>query len=220
MTRLLSILLVALVAAGGAYYWSQSQTEPGVSLGSLSAQEAEEVDTSMVEEMFLGDENAAVTVYEYASFTCPHCRSFHETTFKELKENYIDTGKIKFVMREVYFDRFGLWAGMVARCGGSERYFGIVDLIFEKQREWAVSNDPAATAENLRRIGATAGLSPKELDACLSDGDHARGLVAVYQQNAEADGINATPSFVIDGENYSNMSYADFAAILDEKLGS
>ena len=53
-------------------------------------------------------------------------RAFHDGPFKELKANYIDTGKVRFVYREVYFDRFGLWASMVARCGGPERYFGIV----------------------------------------------------------------------------------------------
>jgi protein-disulfide isomerase len=69
-------------------------------------------------------------------------------------------------------------------------------------------------------MGRTAGMTDEQVNACLQDGDMARALVAVYQQNAEADGIESTPSFVINGEKYSNMSYEEFSAILDEKLGS
>jgi protein-disulfide isomerase len=184
-----------------------------------NAQDAE-VDTSRVIEMTLGNPDADVTVIEYASYTCPHCRTFHETSFKQLKENYIDTGKIHFIYREVYFDRFGLWAAMLARCAGPERYFGVADLIYETQQEWVAGGDPAAVAENLRKLGRTAGMSDEEVNACLQDGDMARAMVAVYQENAEADGIDSTPSFVIDGEKYKNMSYDEFSRILDDKLGS
>jgi protein-disulfide isomerase len=170
--------------------------------------------------MFIGNPDAEVTVIEYASFTCPHCRSFHETTYKQLKTDYIDTGKIKFVMREVYFDRYGLWAGMLARCGGQDRYFGFVDALFANQADWLATRDPAGIADDLRKLGLTAGLTADEINACLSDSDKAQAMVALYQENAEADGIRSTPSFVINGENYSNMSFEQFKGILDEALGS
>lgn len=220
MARLLLSAVVAFaVVAGGAYLWnSQTRSEPGVSLNPVSAAEAQEVDTSSVVEMALGSEDAPVTVIEYASFTCPHCANFHTSVFEELKENYIDTGKVRFVYREVYFDRLGLWAGMTARCGGPERYFGLTSLLYEQQKEWVGSGNPAEVADNLRRIGRTAGLSNDQLDACLQDGEKAQALVAVYQQNAAADDISATPSFVINGEKYSNMNYRDFSAVLDELL--
>jgi protein-disulfide isomerase len=187
--------------------------------GAAMAQEAE-VDTSRVLEMSLGNPDAPVTVIEYASFTCPHCRTFHEGAFKELKAEYIDTGKINFIYREVYFDRFGLWAGMLARCAGPERYFGMTDMLYANQQEWIGNGDPATIAENLRRMGRTAGLTNEQVDACLQDGEMARAMVAVYQQNAEADGIESTPSFMINGEKFGNMSFEQFSAILDEKLGS
>ncbi|PZX16533.1 protein-disulfide isomerase [Palleronia aestuarii] len=186
-------------------------------LASLAQETSEATDTPQVEEMTLGNPDADVTVIEYASFTCPHCKTFHDTVLPELKENYIDTGRIEFVYREVYFDRFGLWAGMVARCGGPERYFGISDLIYEQQQEW-VQGDPAQIAENLRRIGKTAGLDDAELDACLSDTAQAEAMVARFEETTQADDITATPSFVIDGETFSNMPYSEFASILDEKL--
>ena len=71
-------------------------------------------------DIVLGDDNAPVTVIEYASFTCPHCASFHINTWPRFKAEYIDTGKVRFILREVYFDRYGLWASMVARCGGAD----------------------------------------------------------------------------------------------------
>ncbi|WP_193139159.1 DsbA family protein [Meridianimarinicoccus sp. MJW13] len=172
-----------------------------------------------IEDMVMGDPDAPVTVIEYASFTCPHCANFHATTFKELKKNYIDTGKVRFIHREVFFDRYGLWAAMVARCGGQLRYFGVADLIYTDQQSWT-QGEPAQIADNLRRIGRTSGLSNDQLDACLQDAEKAQALVAWNDANTKADGISGTPSFVIEGELYSNMSYADFAALLDEKLAA
>ena len=69
----------------------------------------------------VGNQEAAVELIQFVSYTCPHCATFHARAFKQLKEEYIDTGRINFVYREVYFDRFGLWAEMIARCAGEER---------------------------------------------------------------------------------------------------
>jgi protein-disulfide isomerase len=205
------------LAAGAGLTFSKGLLSP---VGMAFAQEEAPVDTSRVVEMSLGNPDAAVTVIEYASFTCPHCRAFHEGAFQQLKTNYIDTGKIHFIYREVYFDRFGLWGAMLARCGGEQRYFGISEMLYTNQQEWLGNGDPATIAENLKKIGLTAGLTAEQVDACMQDAEMAKALVAVYQQNAEADGIDSTPSFIINGEKYSNMSYEDFAAVLDEKLGS
>lgn len=169
-----------------------------------------------IAEMQMGNPDAAVTVIEYASYTCPHCANFHKNQLVELKANYIDTGKINFVYREVYFDRYGLWASMVARCD-TDKFFGITDLIYKGQSEWA-KGTPAEIADNLRKIGRVAGLSEEQLDSCLTDADKAQGLFAWYQANAEADDISSTPTFMINGQQYSNMNYAEFAAVLDEKL--
>ena len=220
MNRILALAALAVIAAFGVFLWIGSQPQaPGVNLGAVNAQEAGDIDTSMVAEMTLGNPDADVTVIEYASFTCPHCARFHEGPYKDLKADYIDTGKINFVYREVYFDRFGLWAGMLARCGGEERYFGLVDLLYETQRDWASGGDPSVVADNLRRLGRTAGLSDEQVNACLEDAAMAQAMVAVYQENATADGIDSTPSFVINGQRYTNLPYAEMQAILDEALG-
>jgi protein-disulfide isomerase len=192
-----------------------------VSTQSAVAQEANDIDTSDIIEMVLGNPDAEVTVVEYASFTCPHCASFHAGSFKDLKKDFIDTGKIKFVYREVYFDRQGLWAAIVARCGeGAEnRYFGIADMIYKNQRVWARQEDPAAIVDSLRRFGKTAGLTDTQLDQCFSDADTAQKLYARYLQLAEEDSVKSTPTFIINGDLYSNMPYAEMADIINAALG-
>lgn len=169
-------------------------------------------------EIAIGNPDAKVTLTEYASYTCPHCANFHTAVWKDLKRDYIDTGKVRFIYREVYFDRYGLWAAMVARCGGEMRYFGIQDMLYSQQREWSGAGDPVAIVEALRKIGLTAGLTKEQLDTCLSDGAMAEAMMAKFQQNAEADKIDSTPSLLINGEKHGNMGYAALAKLLDAKL--
>ena len=82
-------------------------------------------DDPRVGERTMGSPDAPVTLVEYAMFTCPHCANFHKEVFPRIKEEYIDTGKVRLVYREVYFNRPSLWAAMIARCAPPERYFGI-----------------------------------------------------------------------------------------------
>jgi protein-disulfide isomerase len=166
----------------------------------------------------MGSPDAPVKIVEYASFTCPHCATFHATVFKDLKRDYIDTGKVHFTLREVYFDRYGLWAAMVARCGGEMRYFGIHDMLFDQQAEWAASQDPMVVVQNLKTIGIAAGLDGAAIDACLNDQATAEALIARFQVNMEADGVQGTPTIFVNGEKHSNMAYADLKAIIDAEL--
>lgn len=169
-------------------------------------------------DMVQGVEDAPITVIEYASFTCPHCARFHSDVYKLLRKNYIDTGKIKFIFREVYFDKYGMWASMIARCSGPDRFFGMTDLILNSQSTWARAGDDLAIVEALRKIGRLSGMEDAALDSCLQDGNKLRALVGWYKENAQRDGIQSTPSFLIDGQPYKNMNYEEFAKILDEKL--
>lgn len=206
----------AVVAAAGAGAWYLNPQEDAAAPATARLLGAP--NEFGIDDMTMGDATAPIEIVEYASFTCPHCATFHANAFKELKENYIDTGKVHFGYREVYFDRPGLWASLVARCGGPLRFFSIADMIYTKQREWLASGDPALIADELRTLGKVAGLDETSLDACLNNGELAQNLNAWYKTNSERDGITSTPSFMIDGEKFSNMSYTEFAAILDEKL--
>ncbi|MEO9649532.1 MAG: DsbA family protein [Roseobacter sp.] len=220
MSRMMIISAAMAVIGLGGYYVTtpnSSSVTPANPLGAAYAQDASDFDTSSIVDMSIGNPDAPVTVIEYASYTCPHCARFHEGTFKELKSNYIDTGKINFVYREVYFDRYGLWASMIARCAGTpEAFFGMSDLFYEKQSEWARAGDPSAIVGELRKIGLLAGLDNDTMEACLQDGEKAQTLVAWYQENATADGVDSTPSFVINGTKYTNMSFADMSELIDE----
>lgn len=210
--RLISTVVAAaiLISIGVLFVLPMFQTDEPEVVEEVAAPE------SGVTEMQLGNPDAAVTVIEYASYTCPHCANFHLGPLKQIKTDYVDTGKINFIYREAYFDRFGLWASMVARCDES-KFFGITDLLYEGQREWA-AGAPADIVANLATIGKVAGLSDEQLQACLSDADNAQTLNTWYEANFARDGVTSTPTFIINGEKYSNMNYADFAAVLDEKL--
>ncbi len=193
---------------------SYTMAATALSSTSLMAQDAKKV-----VEMTLGNPDATVTVTEYASFTCPHCATFHTDVMPSLKADYIDTGKIKFIYREVYFDRLGLWGGMLARCGGPERYFGIIDMLYKRQREWTKGSG-AEIAENLYKIGRIAGLKNKDMEACLQDQDMAKALVADFQKNAGDDNVDSTPTLLINGVKHGNQSYSDLQELLDAQLES
>ncbi len=166
----------------------------------------------------LGSPDAPVKIVEYASFTCPHCAHFHETVFKTLKTDYIDTGKVQFTLREVYFDRYGLWAAMVARCGGDMRYFGIHDMLFSQQQDWAASQDPTEVVGKLKTIGLTAGLDQAALDTCLNDQAQAEALIKQFETNMAADGVKGTPTIFVNGTNVGNPGYDDLKAAIEAEL--
>ena len=226
-TLILSVLSAAMVAIGGYAYFSATQSVGQTDLVPLMAANAQEAASSdaevapadaeqppVVAEMAMGPVDAPITVIEYGSLTCPHCARFHHEVYPQLVENYVDTGLIRFIFREVYFDRYGLWAAMVARCGGEMRYFGIVEMMYDEQREWT-QGEPAEVAQNLRRLGLRAGLSNEQLDVCMSDNAMAQAMVNLSTEQVNADAVQGTPSFVVNGVLNSNMSYADFAELLD-----
>ncbi|MDU8911776.1 DsbA family protein [Aestuariicoccus sp. MJ-SS9] len=219
MKRIATSALLAIgLLAGGGWWISQQAAPKGAEIvlpGAASAQTAADVE---IVEMVQGNADAAVEVIEYASYTCPHCANFHANTYKQLKADYIDTGKIKFTYREVYFDKYGMWASLIARCEPS-KFFGITDLVYKGQQDWARAGSDAAIAGELRKIGLLAGVDKDKLESCLSDGTKLRALVEWYQANAEEHGITSTPSFVINGTKYSNMPYDEFKSILDDELG-
>lgn len=180
-----------------------------------------------VPDMALGDPNAPVTVVEYAMFSCPHCADFNRDVFPQVQKAYIDTGKVRWVFREVYFNKPGLWAAMIARCAPQERYFGIADLVFSSQAKWMMNPDgsvrsDASMMEELFRIGRQAGMTDAQMQACMQDRAFAEALVATYQKNAAADHIDATPTFIMNGKNVGSgyMGWDEFKSKIDEALGA
>lgn len=228
MNMKLGLGAVAVAAiVGGGLWWAQTPAPQNatslIPLGAVGAQTATapaEAGAATIEpfEVVMGNPDAAVTVIEYASYTCPHCATFHANVLKPLTADYIDSGKIKFVFREVYFDRYGLWAAMIARCGGEMRYGAMSHLLFESQAEWAGAGEATQVIDALRRVGLKSGLTNDELDSCLQDGEMAQALVAKFQRDSAADGINSTPSLVINGTKHSNMNYDSLRKLIDAEL--
>jgi protein-disulfide isomerase len=148
----------------------------------------------------IGSADAPVTVVEYASLTCSHCADFHTKDLPELKAKYIDTGKVRFIFREFPFDPVATAAFMLARCAPEDKYFPMVSTLFETQKSWAYSKDPAA---GLLAVVRQTGMSQAEFEKCLSD----QGLAQKVQEsaryaNAEL-GVNATPTFFVNGKKLS-----------------
>ena len=175
-----------------------------------------------IQDFGIGDTSAKVVIDEYLSFTCPHCRHFHDEVYPKLKADYIDKGLVRLNYHEVYFDKYGLWGAMLARCGGEMRYIGIVDMLYDKQTDWAASDDPTVAIAQLKKIGVIAGLDEATADACLKDQAVAQALVTHYQTSVAAafpnDSFKGTPSFIINGAASGNMAYEDMKKIIDDAL--
>src|SRR5690606_31840101 len=139
--------------------------------------------------------DAPVTIVEYASMTCPHCAHFHETTLPAIKEKYIDTGKARLIFREFPFDPRAEAAFMLARCS-DDNYFAMVDVLFRQQRNWASVEDARSA---LLQISKLAGFSQESFEACLTDQKLLEDVRAVRTRGAEDFGVDATPTFFING---------------------
>jgi protein-disulfide isomerase len=147
---------------------------------------------------WLGDPNAPVTIIEYASMTCPHCRAFHETVFDDFIAEFVDTGQVRFVLREFPLDTRAAAAIMLARCApGESGFYALVDHLFETQGEWATA-DAEAFLDTLFGQVEQAGFTRETFDACLANQELLDNIVAVQNRGAEL-GVNSTPTFFING---------------------
>ncbi len=172
----------------------------------------------VVDDVPIGSDEAPVTIVEYASTTCPHCAAFHAETLPKLKRDYIETGKVRYVLREVYFNEPGLWSGLLARCGGPEQYHAFMDVLFAQMNDWT-TGDSQQIADNLRRIGRLGGLGGERIEACLNDAELTNFMIARFRAEADADRVNSTPHFVINGQAMNgNQPYEAFREMLDAAL--
>ncbi|MCE6958754.1 DsbA family protein [Cereibacter sphaeroides] len=209
------VLLQAVLAAGAGLFLSG--TAPAIAASPAGT--APEAALPAIAEMAIGNPDAKVTIVEYSSFTCPHCAVFEKEVFAPLKRDFIDSGKVRFVFREAYTHRYGLWASMVARCdGGSGRFFGIAHMMFDKQDEWLRKDDAGAVMADLRKFGLVAGLEAGAIDACMKDEAKAKALVGWYQANMAADGVEATPTLIVNGKAHSNLGYDKLKELLEAEL--
>jgi protein-disulfide isomerase len=163
-------------------------------------------------EQSLGKSDAPVTVIEYASMTCGHCAAFHNQTYPELKKRYIDTGKVRYILREFPLDALAAGAFMLARCAGEGKYFPLVETLFQQQDQWVVQKP----IEPLLKIARQAGFSQQSFDACLKDQKMLEGIEWVRNRGSEKFGVNSTPTFFINGQMHrGGLSIDELAKIID-----
>ncbi len=213
-----------LMACGGA----NSESSAAADANGAAANSVEKTGEGALRDMALGSKDAKVTVIEFASVTCPHCAVFHEDIFPAIKENYIDTGKVRFIFREFPTApaNLSVAGSMLARCaadkGGDDAYFLVLGTLFKTQgnpyqenKGWIYGDAPR---EELLKIAAQAGMSADEFDACMKRQELLDFLNANIKEGTEKYGVNSTPSFVVNGQTRHFSTVEDFSKALDEVL--
>ena len=189
-------------------------------LGFAYAADPSKVESKYIE-MSKGNDNAPVVFVEYASLTCPACAAFHSNVYPQLNKEYIETGKVKFIHREIYFDKAGLWAALTARCSNVvNRYFGMLELLYSEQAIWSRYESSDKIVDALLRISAKSGIEKAKAISCLEDQEKALDLVNEFRIYVDKDAIESTPTFIINGKKYTNRSYDELKKIIDKELGN
>jgi protein-disulfide isomerase len=190
--------------------------------GALGAGAAPEPDRTMdmaavlkpgpLPELTVGDASG-VPVVEYGSLTCPHCAVFSREIFPELKKDYIDTGKVRFIFREFSRNPLDVAAFVLARCVGDDKAFAAIELLFSQQDKWAFVEKPL---EPLIAAMRPAGLTHDQAMTCLKDQSKANAMVAITKRATDEIKMTGTPTFVIDGKVYGGeLTMDQLRAILD-----
>ena len=159
---------------------------------------------------FFGRNEAPINVIEFFSMTCSHCASFHVNTFPEVKTRLIDEGVVRFEMRAFPLDGLALRAHAMARSVSSEKYYPLVNMLLEKQTDWASAADPI---DALRKLGRLAGIRSSEFDATMRNRPLLESIVQMRQDALRDFDVKATPSFVINNETTisGSLSFEEFA---------
>ena len=188
--------------------------------GSSAAAETVPMDQLMapqpLPDIVQGKADAPVTIIEYASMTCTHCQAFHAETWPALKAKYVDTGKAKFILREFPLDPLAAAAFMLARCAGPEKRNAIVDLLFDKQKDWAFVDKPL---EALAATVKQAGISQSDFESCLKNQQLYEQVNQTRDNAAKNFHVDATPTFFINGKKLSGeLPIAEFDKAIEPLL--
>lgn len=175
------------------------------------------------DDVVLGQADAPVTLIEYASTTCPHCAAFHALMWEELKTNYIDTGRVRFVFREFPTapEAVAVAGFQIARCGGAtpDQYFVRIGELFRQQQATFASGTMDGIRRKLIEIGTATGLSEAQVNECINDPEGAARIRRIAE-GARPLGVNATPTLIINGETYGGaLTWEGLQAALDAAGG-
>jgi len=205
--------VVAVAIVGGIAYFTNQGGAPDPNAPKVDPDVAALMEAGALEDIVMGNADAPNTIVEYASMTCPHCAHFYNDVFPELKTKYIDTGKARFVFREFPLDGLAIAASMLARCAGNDRFYPLVDGLFETQETWAVPGEDGK--QKLLLIAKQAGFSQDAFDKCLADKELFDKIVEVRRRGNEEFGVDSTPSFFVNGKRLKGVTLKDFEAAID-----
>ena len=170
------------------------------------------------EDFVIGNSEAPITIIEYASMSCSHCADFHNNTLDDLKSEYIDTGKVKFVFRDFPFNYPALAGSMMMRCIPNNVRYDYMNALYKLQKNWVIRDNSKTRAE-LYKIMQSGGMQKDEFDACLSDINLENNLLEAVMNAQREFNIRSTPSFIINGVLYSgNKNIKEFRQIIDKIL--
>ncbi|NSL70606.1 disulfide bond formation protein DsbA [Hyphomicrobium sulfonivorans] len=168
-------------------------------------------------DLAIGPDDAKVTVVEYASMTCGHCATFTNNVWPDFKKKYIDTGKVRYVFREFPLDNLAAAASMLARCAGNDKALPMIEVLFEKQNEWAFGE--GNPVPRLFEIAKQAGFTQESFDKCLTDQKLLDDITAGRTRASEVFGVSATPTFYVNGKKLEGGNTMDkFDAAIEPLL--
>lgn len=171
-------------------------------------------------DVVLGNPSSPVTIIEYASMTCPHCAEFNRTIYQQLKKDYIDTNKVRFIFREFPLDIKAAAGAMLARCVGKDdpnKYHAVVDLLFATQNDWVLKD----TSEQLRKLSKQTGMTDEAFNACLANQSMLDAMKKGQDEAYEKFKVDSTPTFFVNGTKLKGgATFDDFKKLIDPNLKS
>ena len=185
-------------------------------------------------DMIIGDKNAPVELIEYASLTCNHCATFHTQVLPRIKEKYVDTGKVKIIVRSFLLNGIDAQATSLTRCVPESRYFTFMDALFTRQTSWydvgeyqrltAIHDQQTAgtmfveyTMNEVQKLARQVGMNKKKIDACFNNQAIGEYIFAVQQDGITKYKINATPTIIVN-EKVAGNDYASIERAIEAEL--
>jgi protein-disulfide isomerase len=177
---------------------------------------AQWVDDTRINDIVLGKSTAPIEVVEYFSFNCPHCAEFEEKTFPEIKKKYIDTGKIRWVIRDVPIDQMSLQASILARCASESQYLDLKKTLLIKQDDWAKQKDKEGYLLNILRLG---GMKIEDATKMLKEKKYQDAIIKRWFDAKKKYNLMGTPAYIVDGEIHNYLiDFDKFEGIYNKRL--
>jgi protein-disulfide isomerase len=214
---LLAVVCVALVVVAAAgYFVVTSNSSDSLDVPQSGQRYGVQVSP---DDKTLGSPKAPVVMLEYAAPTCPHCAHFDMDFFPQLKQQYIDTGKVYYIFRVFPLGPADVAAENIARCLPADNYFQFIDLLFRNQAKWDPEYRVTDVHAGLVEMGRIAGLSASQVDACIGNQAEAQKISQIGQEATTKYSVNGTPTFIVNGQEHGPFAdYDELKGFLDPIL--